>query len=196
MLGSRVCLMLVMGAVSALLAGCVSIPQSIGGDQIKPQENLLQVQSNPKYYKGLQARFGGRVVDVHNKNGITRLQLAVQPLDSGARPILGSSVLGRIVADIPGFVDPLELRTKYVTVLGTIDGTVQGKIGDAQYQFVQLKVTGYQRWNIYQQIVTPVYPVADPWLWYGHDWGYPVFNPWPGGYYPMTSVPVQNYLAE
>lgn len=196
MSGSRGLFLLIITAVSVVLSGCVSIPQSIGGNEAKPIENLLQVKNNLQTYSGMQARFGGKVVEVHNQTGLTRLELAVQPLDSSARPILQSTVQGRIVADITGFVDPLELRGKYVTVLGTVLGTIAGKIGQAEYQFVQLKVTGYQRWNLYQQIVAPSLPLAEPWIWYDPNRGYPVFNGWPGGYYPTTSMPVQNYLAE
>lgn len=83
-----------------LLSGCVSVPDSIKGSSALPQQDLLRVMNAPQLYTGQESRFGGKVVRVTNLNGLTRLEIATQPLDESARPRLGAASVGRIYADL------------------------------------------------------------------------------------------------
>ena len=74
----------------------------------------------PELYVGQEARFGGKVIEVQNQQGKTRLEIATVPLDSGARPILGEPSRGRIYADVGGFLDPVDFRGQLVTVVGRL----------------------------------------------------------------------------
>ena len=169
-------------ACALLLSGCVSVPDSIKGSSQLPQQDLLRVMNAPELYVGQESRFGGKVVNVTNLNGSTRIEIATQPLDDSARPRLGAASVGRIYADVRGFVDPVDLNNQYITVLGTIKGTEKGDIGKANYNFVVLEVRGYQRWHLTQQVMTPPQPI-DPYIWYGptrHRPGYWGPNPYWG----------------
>lgn len=183
---------------SVLLSGCVSVPDSVKGTSAVPQQDLLRVMNAPQLYVGQESRFGGKVVKVTNLTGRTRLEIATQRLDDSARPILGSASVGRIFADVNGFVDPVDLNNQMVTVVGPIKGTEKGKIGDANYDFVVVNVTGYQRWHLTQQVVVPPQPI-DPWIWYGpargRHGGYWGPGPW-GGYYNSGPAQVQTILTE
>ncbi len=181
-----------------LLSGCVTIPDSVRGTSPTPQQDLTRVMAAPELFIGQESRFGGRVVNVTNKTGQTRLELAAMPLDDGARPILGSASVGRIYADLNGFVDPVDVKDKLITVVGLIKGTEKGTIGKVTYNFLVVSVTGYQRWHLTQQIVTPPQPIA-PWIFYEPDyprhrgyWGPP---PW-GGYYYNGPSRVETILTE
>ncbi|WP_348235646.1 Slp family lipoprotein, partial [Salmonella enterica] len=68
------------------------------------------VMNAPQLFIGQEARFGGKVVAVHNQQGKTRLDIATVPLDSGARPVLGDASRGRLFADVNGFLDPVDFR--------------------------------------------------------------------------------------
>ncbi|WP_414148644.1 Slp family lipoprotein [Erwinia sp. BNK-24-b] len=185
--------------VSLLLAGCVSVPDSIKGTSPTPQQDLARVLNAPQIYVGQESRFGGKVVKVTNKDGLTRLEIAAMRLDESGRPILGTPSIGRIYADIHGFADPVDLNSQMVTVVGTIKGTEKGQIGQASYQFVTVAVTGYQRWRLTQQVVSPQ-PPMDPWIWYGpprgrHRGGY--WGPPPGAmFYNQGPAEVQTILTE
>lgn len=184
--------------VSLLLSGCVTVPDSVKGSSPTPQQDLVRVLSAPELFVGQESRFGGKVIKVDNRNGMTRLEIAAMRLDDGARPILGSASIGRIFADVNGFLDPVDFNNQMVTVVGPIKGTEKGKIGEAQYSFVVVSVTGYQRWHMSQQIVTPPQPI-DPWIWYGpgngrHRGGY--WGPAPWGYYNTGPAQVQTILTE
>ncbi|WP_130835192.1 Slp family lipoprotein [[Erwinia] mediterraneensis] len=185
-------------AVALLLGGCVSVPDTLKGSSPLPQQDLLRVMNAPQLYVGQESRFGGKVVRVTNLNEVTRLEIATQPLDEQARPRLGSASVGRIYADIRGFVDPLNLNNQYVTVLGTIKGSEVGEVGQANYRFIVIDVKGYQRWRMVKQVVAPPQPMIDPWIWSGpgrHRHGYWGPNPY-WGMYSSGPARVETILTE
>jgi len=147
-----------------LVSGCVSVPDAIKGTSPTPQQDLVRVMNAPELYIGQEARFGGRVVNVDNEKGKTRLEIATLPLDSAARPLLGQPSRGRIFADVGGFLDPVDFRNQLVTVVGPITGTAEGKIGASPYKFMVMQVNGFKRWRVTQQVVMPPQPI-DPWMW-------------------------------
>ncbi|MGC8426639.1 Slp family lipoprotein [Mixta calida] len=180
-----------------LLSGCVTVPDSVKGRSPVPQQDLLRVMNAPQLYVGQEARFGGKVVKVTNLDGRTRLEIATQPLDESARPRLGAASVGRIWADVNGFIDPVDVTNQMVTVVGTIKGSEKGEIGKASYTFIVVDVTDYQRWRVQQQVIMPTQPI-DPWIWYGptrHHPGYWGPNPWMG-YYNTGPAQVQTILTE
>lgn len=177
----RVMRWLLASVAAVALSGCVTIPASIRGTSPTPQEDLVRVMAAPSLYIGQEARFGGKVIDVQNQPGKTRLEIASVPLDSGARPILGAASTGRIYADVNAFLDPVNFRNTLVTVVGPITGTEEAKIGNAPYKFLVMQVNGYKRWQIRQEVVMPPQPI-DPWYWGAHPW-YPGFGGW-GWYNP------------
>ncbi|MNH29307.1 Outer membrane protein slp precursor [compost metagenome] len=122
------------------------------------------------------------MVGVENRQGKTRLEIATVPLDSGARPILGEASRGRIIADLNGFLDPVDFRGHLVTVVGPITGAEQGKIGNTPYKFMTMQANGYKRWRVTQQVMMPPQPI-DPWYWGPHPWrygGYGGYGGWAG----------------
>ncbi|ELY4573614.1 Slp family lipoprotein [Cronobacter turicensis] len=176
-----------------LLGGCVSVPDAIKGTSPTPQQDLVRVMNAPQLYIGQEARFGGRVVNVDNEKGKTRLEIATLPLDSAARPLLGQPSRGRIYADVGGFLDPVDFRNQLVTVVGPITGTADGKIGASPYKFMVMQVNGFKRWRVTQQVVMPPQPI-DPWMWGPRPgWGYG-YGPW--GWYNPGPAQVQNVVTE
>lgn len=176
-----------------LLGGCVSVPDAIKGTSPTPQQDLVRVMNAPQLYIGQEARFGGRVVNVDNQQGKTRLEIATLPLDSAARPLLGQPSRGRIYADVNGFLDPVDFRNQLVTVVGPITGTVEGKIGSSPYKFMVMQVNGFKRWRVTQQVVMPPQPI-DPWMWGPRPgWGYG-YGPW--GWYNPGPAQVQTVVTE
>lgn len=186
---------LLAGLAALALSGCVSVPDAIKGSSSTPQQDLVRVMNAPELYVGQEARFGGKVIGMENRQGQTRLEIASVPLDSGARPVLGEASRGRIYADVNGFLDPVDFRNQYVTVVGTIAGVEQGKVGESPYKFMVMKVSGYKRWHLQQQVMLPPQPI-DPWYWG------PGPNPWRyggyGGYgwYNSGPAPVHTIVTE
>ncbi|WP_435945359.1 Slp family lipoprotein [Dryocola sp. BD586] len=192
------------GGLSTLIAtlflsGCVTVPDAIKGTSATPQQNLVQVMSAPELYVGQEARFGGRVVNIDNQAGKTRLEIATVSLDEGARPRLGEPSKGRIYADVNGFLDPVDFRGQLVTVVGPVKGTIEGKVGETPYKFMLMQANGYKRWNVVQQVVMPPQPM-DPWFWggpYARHGHYPYggYGAW-GGWYAPGPAQVQTIVTE
>ncbi|WP_312584068.1 Slp family lipoprotein [Atlantibacter sp.] len=178
-----------LGALA--LSGCVTIPDAIKGSSEMPQQDLAAVMDAPRLYIGQEARFGGKVVDILNQQGKTRLEIATVPLDSGARPVLGEPSRGRIYADVNGFLDPVDFRGQLVTVVGPITGAVDGKVGETAYKFMTMDVSGYKRWHLTQQVMMPPQPI-DPWSG-PNSWRYG-YGPW--GWYNPGPAQVQTIVTE
>lgn len=183
---------LLAGAIVLMLSGCVTVPDAIKGTSPTPQDDLMRVMNAPQLYVGQEARFGGKVVDIQNQQGKTRLEIATVPLDSGARPILGEPSRGRIYANVNGFLDPVDFRGQLVTVVGPITGSVAGKVGNTPYNFMTMDVMGYKRWRIAQQVVMPPQPI-DPWFYGGRGWPYG-YGGW--GWYNPGPAQVQTIVTE
>ncbi|UYM55515.1 Slp family lipoprotein [Leclercia adecarboxylata] len=172
--------LLTVGALDLALTGCISVPDAIQGSSPTPQQDLVRVMNAPELYVGQEARFGGKVVEVLNQQGKTRLEIATVPLDSGARPVLGEASRGRIYADVNGFLDPVDFRGQLITVVGPITGAEQGKVGNTPYKFMTMQANGYKRWRVQQQVMMPP---PDPWYWGPHPWRYGYgygYGGWPG----------------
>lgn len=86
---TKVVRLLMAGVVATALSGCVTVPDAIKGSSPTPQQDLVRVMNAPELYVGQESRFGGKVIEVFNQQGKTRLEIATVPLDSGARPVLG-----------------------------------------------------------------------------------------------------------
>lgn len=168
-----------------LLTGCVTVPDAIKGSSQNIEQNFTRVHAAPQSFKGWEARFGGTVVNVVNQKEGTLLEIAVMQLDEGAKPILGTPSMGRLIARSPLFLDPVDFKGRLVTVVGKLTGSVDGKIGQTPYTYVTIDIGGYQRWRISQQVVLP----PQPWGfgpgpgWRGHGWG-PYWGPGWGWYNP------------
>lgn len=176
------------------LTGCATVPDVIKGTGSSLVTDFSAAQKAPQAYKGMEARFGGRVLNVLNQPDTTQLEIAVMPLNSSGAPFLGSASVGRMYARINGFHEPSNFRDQYVTVIGTLNGTKQGKIGEVEYTFPVIDVTGYQRWHKSQQVMMPP-PVygPDPWRWQNGYYGGGYYGG--GWYYPPGPAVVQDYLV-
>ncbi|MBK4713843.1 MULTISPECIES: Slp family lipoprotein [Tenebrionibacter/Tenebrionicola group] len=182
--------------LTLMLSGCATVPDAIKGTSPTPQQDLVRVMNAPQLYVGQEARFGGKVVDIKNQQGKTRLVIAAMPLDDMAAPVLGSASRGRIYADLSGFLDPEDFRNQLVTVVGPIVGTEQGKIGQSPYTFMVMRIDGYKRWRIAQQVVMPPQPMY-PWIWGPGPWRHHGYwgGPW-GGWYNIGPARVQTFVTE
>lgn len=156
-----------VGFIAAILtlAGCVTVPEAIRGTSPTPQDDLVRVMNAPQLYIGQEGRFGGKVVKVTNETGRTRLEIATVPLDDGAVPLMHRPSVGRIIAQINGFVEPSDLKGQWITVVGPITGTEKGRIDKAEYTYMVMQVNGYKRWRVVRQVEAPMGPPFGPWGW-------------------------------
>lgn len=175
-------------AMTLLLSGCASIPSSIKGNgQPDLQKDFLKLMQTPNLYVGQQARLGGLVINVVNQPHETLLEIAVLPLNYNAKPEIGTPYQGRLLARSSTFLDPVNFRNHYVTVLGNLTGSRSGRVGNSSYPFVTMNILGYQVWQEETRImpapgfdygIGPVWPA---------DWNGMMYPGW-GWYDPPLQV--------
>jgi outer membrane lipoprotein len=160
-----------------LLSSCASQPPApiskIPGVHI----TVGEVRAEPERFIGSEVRWGGTIVKVENKAAVTWVEVVSRELKDTGRPGGHGESSGRFIASFPGFADPLVFQTGYLlTVVGTIEGQATQPIGEYDYRFPIVKVTGSYLWRAEPEPV----PYEHPWPWWYDD-------PWPfypGPYYP------------
>lgn len=175
-------------AITLLLSGCTTIPSSIKGNgQPDLQKDFLKLKQTPNLYVGQQVRLGGLVINVVNQPHETLLEIAVLPLNNDAQPEIGAQYQGRILAKSLTFLDPVNFRNHYVTVLGNLTGNRPGRVGNSSYPFVTMNILGYQIWKEETRIMPAPgfdYGIGPAWP---ADWNSMMYPGW-GWYDPPLQV--------
>ena len=116
---------LFMIAMLFLIAGCET-------QQMKQQSTVFTaadaiVDSNK--YRGRDVIWGGTLISTTNRKRETVLELLSYPVVSG-RPRLSRPSQGRVLAIVPGFLDPAEYKPgKSIVVEGLFTGVRHGYVG-------------------------------------------------------------------
>ncbi len=129
------------------VAACAPAPIYKAGPSVvatTPQ----QVATSPNNFAQAQVIWGGEVIGVDNLPNSTEIRVLAYPLDSSQRPRLKQTAQGRFTAVVPGFLDPMNFPAgSLVTVLGKVDGTSVGQVGQATYTYPMVRV---QRSNLHR----------------------------------------------
>lgn len=179
----------VVGALA--LGGCATIPKPIAGNYAPVSLDAARAGTAT----ATRVRWGGEIIETKPAQQETCFFILAKPLDSEARPRAGGDSPGRFVACHAGFYDP-EVFTKGrdLTVTGTLDGTIQHKVGGFDYTYPKVAADTIYLWPPRPRYVRTPYwgpgyydPFWGPW----GPWGY---GPWGGfgyggwGYAPRVIV--------
>lgn len=177
----RVLFLSIVGALA--LGGCATIPQPLAGNYAPVTLDAARSGSA----NAAQVRWGGEIVETQPQQQQTCFFVLAEALDSQARPKTGEESLGRFVACKQGFYDPeVFAKGREITVTGTLNGTVQHKIGQFDYTYPRVEAN-----NVYLWPKRPLYIQRpyDPWDRWG-PWGDPFWGGWgPWGYGPWYAPP-------
>jgi outer membrane lipoprotein len=101
-----------------LLAGCESAGERDTLAGFTPADAIL----DPDSFRGRDVSWGGTLISTTNRSDETLLEFLSYPLDGGW-PRLSQSSNGRVLARIPGFLDPADYRAgRTVVVEGLFTG--------------------------------------------------------------------------
>ena len=195
-----------------LLSACSSVPKNVRGDVA--EVTVSAVQTGVGQFQGMPVRWGGVIAQMQIKDGMSKVEIVEKPLSSSGRPVAGNLTGGRFIAIFSGFVDPLIFATgREITVMGSIQEVIEGKISEQPYTYPVLAVSGHHLWEerqYYDDYNTTVVVRAGYWdpyynpYWWGHPYHYhgPVYvrpRPRPGyqstvpsagSQVPVTAPPV------
>jgi len=157
-----------------ILSGCASKPPLSISKVPSGSLTVAEVQASPGLFIGSEVRWGGMITQVENKASQTWIEVVSRELGRDGKPRNQESSGGRFIASLAGFADPVVYQVgNLLTVVGTIEQQVTRPIGEYQYAFPVVAVTGSYMWMIEPEIQLPDYPPS---------WRY--YDPWPYYYYP------------
>lgn len=171
--------------VSLLLGACASnIPLEI---KQAPADNPApeQVRNAPKEFQNRQVRWGGIILETDNRQDSSRVTVLALPLSKDGRPEDTDNSLGRFIAIVPEFLDPMVYsEDRRLTVAGRLRGTETDKVGEFRYTYPVVQAEHHYLWprETGQPYPPPYYRY--PW-WYYDPWYYDPWYRYPY-YYPHT----------
>ncbi|OGI62291.1 MAG: hypothetical protein A2W18_03910 [Candidatus Muproteobacteria bacterium RBG_16_60_9] len=176
----------IYGVVSLflLLVGCAT-PTVDSINQAPPgNPSLFEVREHIEKSLDRRVRWGGTIVAVENGERETQIEIVARPLDEYGRPRYDGESLGRFIARVDGFLDPvIYARNRELTISGIVDKKLTRPVGAYAYDYVIVRADVHKLWEPRAQ---PSYyrdPFYDP-FWPGR------LNPW----YPWSPInPIYPY---
>jgi|SRR5690554_5520371 len=163
---------------AGLLGACSAIPEPIQVADEQPLVAYATALEQPEATRGGTARWGGIIAEVTNSDTGTVIEVVNFDLQSWGRPVTGDQSSGRFRAKLTGFVDPVVYQQgSLVTFTGTVGEPETGTIGEYNYLFPVLQVTGKYLWPARKE-PTRVEVNYDA-LWYRHYYYTRPFYPRP-----------------
>ncbi len=139
--------------MTVLLSACASLP----GTLATANEDVItdyQIWLNSPAEQPREVRLGGVIANVTNQQSRTRIEVVNLPISRSGRPDLNAEPMGRYVAYIDGYAEPLSFaKGRLVTFLGVSEGVEAGKVGRYPMTFRVMRVTGSYLWRIEETVI-------------------------------------------
>jgi outer membrane lipoprotein len=164
-----------------LLGGCASAFPADAMRSVDRSVTVPVLRENPPAYLGRRVIVGGDILATRPMPGATEIELLTKPLDGEDRPRPGDASPGRVIVSTPQFLDPaVYAEGRRITVIGTVTGQEERKIGELPYRYPVLGAVDIRLWP--REIAVAPYPA--PWPYYYSPWPYPYWRyrgwgPWP-----------------
>src|SRR5437867_728094 len=131
-----------------LLTGCASVvPEDLAGT-VNRQVSGADLMRDPERYRGQTVVLGGEILQVRNSGGEAEVEVLERPL-SFEEPVLGDQSAGRFLIRHAGFLDPAVYAVgRRVTVVGTVVGQVERKMGDVGYRYPVVESRRLKLWPL------------------------------------------------
>lgn len=132
-----------------VIAACAPAPiYKTGPEMVNATPD--QIAGSPNNFPQAQVIWGGEVIGVQNLADQTRIEVLAYPLDASQRPRLKEPATGRFLAEVPGFLEPMNFpRGALITVRGQFTGTQAEPVGHARYTYpvVAVRNGDFHRWT-------------------------------------------------
>ena len=112
------------------------------------------IRSNPQAHQGARVILGGEIVATTTKPSETEIEVLSRPLGGGDVPERSDRTDGRFLVRAREFLDPaVYARGRRLSVLGTIAGSVERRVGEVPYAYPVVTAEQIKLW-----------PKEFPWL--------------------------------
>lgn len=146
---------------SLSLAACIQAPQGL-----ERTENMLTRLTDVSQLSAdcqcQRIRLGGKVLNATALKDKVQLEILSFPIGRfSGKPVLESQSDGRFIAYMDGFVDPENLKERYITLMGVFTAKEKGKIDQADYLYPIINVQHYRIWQYKQEYYYDPMEMAD-----------------------------------
>ena len=132
-------------AAALLLGACASPP--IETDVVADARRPDAVAAAPGSATG-QVLWGGVIVETRNVGEDSEIEVLAYPLDRRQRPMTGRPSEGRFLVVADGYVESVDYAPgRLLTVLGALDGVVEGRIGETRRDFPRVRSGTLHLWR-------------------------------------------------
>lgn len=166
-------------ALAVLGAGCAAAFPRGALRAVDREVSAGDLTRDPAAYVGRRVMVGGDIVATRPMPGETEIEILSKPLSADDQPRRGDVSEGRVLARSAQFLDPaIYAEGRRLTVIGTVTGEEQRKIGELSYRYPVLSTSNLHLWP--REVPVPAYGPPwfyDPWF-YPRSWSYRVYGPW------------------
>lgn len=139
---------LILAVAVLLLTACATTPpiETAGADKsLTPDRALANIEAA----RGQRAVWGGMIVNTKNLKDETEIEVLGLPLDKDTRPDRTGSPQHRFLLIRPGYLEPSDYRNgRLVSAVGAVEGTRNGKVGEASYTYPVLRTEQIYLWPL------------------------------------------------
>jgi outer membrane lipoprotein len=156
-------------SICCCLSACTSIPENLRVADGTPLMTFEQISTDHDIALGETARWGGVIAKVENLPDRTMLEVVNFSLKSSSQPKPSHETLGRFRVYSQGLLDPMIYKIgKSVTVVGQIERSEPGKIGEHDYLYPVLIANAVHLWKTVERYDVQMMP--DPFWNTPHYW--------------------------
>ncbi len=131
-----------------LLSACSGSMQTrpvMGDRSISPAEAAQDITR----LKSVVVEWGGVIVETHNLETSSEIQIIAYPLEDDGKPDLDKPPSGRFIAVSQGYRESVDYKKgRTITLSGAVLGIRQGKVGKADYNFPLVQPNEMQLWPL------------------------------------------------
>lgn len=130
----------------AALSACAANPVVVA---TRPVTSVMpfEVAAEPERYADAEVIWGGMILGVDNRETQTEVSVLAYPLDSAQRPVPEAGTRGRFIVVLPGYVERHDYPDGlFVTLVGRVNGTRAGQVGEHAYVFPLVEAAHVHRW--------------------------------------------------
>lgn len=172
-------------ALGALLGGCASAFPDEVMRSVNQRVTAEELRHDPSRHVDERVIVAGEILTTRPRPGETEMELLTRRRRRDDSPAFSDQSPGRVLLRMPDFLDPAVYAPgRRVTVVGTVTGADERKVGEIPYRYPVIAVERVRLWPK-ELAVNPAYSPAYPWgYWPSPPYYYPPHFGRPYRYYP------------
>ena len=132
-----------------VLCACATTSPFSGENLAAVDPHLTPDEAVQENIKDTQVLWGGVIITSANQPDSTVITVLYYPLDKSQRPQTEKTPVGRFRVYTPGYLETMVYAPgREITVLGTLQDSEAGKVGEAPYRFAAVKADKVYLWPL------------------------------------------------